>query len=64
VLPDSSNIFDNKENVGYKSYYDIREGKSDSLIFNENNKLKYISYIPVEEISRWYLLYIEPYNIL
>jgi len=37
--------FSGNEQVIKKIYYDIQEGKSDSLIFNENNELKYISYV-------------------
>jgi len=55
--------FSGNEQEIKKIYYDIQEGKFNSLIFNENNELKYILYIPIEEISGWYLLYIEPYNI-
>lgn len=47
-----------------KFYNDIQKDKSDSLIFKEKNELKYISYIPIKEINGWYLLTIEPYNIL
>ena len=56
--------FPNNNQQIEKFYNDIQEGKTNSIILNKDNNLKYISYIPVEYISGCYLLTIEPYDIL